>query len=128
MAMKITEIIPPREFEVGFDIKRALCDCAHIDLKKNEQVTFTTSQGAEYDVTRKDFGFYATPSVNGRLRKFGLRTVLVRNRITQYFILLVERGRESLFEQYMKEEKMDLIAWLDDDEVLEKIHVALGKN
>jgi hypothetical protein len=128
MAMKIREIVPPREFEAGFDVKRLIRDCARIELTPDEQVTFATPQGGEYDVVRKDFGFYATPSLNGRLKRFGLRSALVRNRNAQYFVLLVEQGCEPLFEKYMKEEKMDLVAWLDDDAVLKKIRVALGKD
>lgn len=126
--MKIKETIPPREFEVGFEVKNIIRDCAHIELKANEQVTFTTPHGAEYDVVRKDFGFYATPSINGRLKKFGLRTLLVCSRTQQFYILMVERGRESFFEKYLQEEKMEIIAWLDDNVDLEKIKVAMGKN
>jgi hypothetical protein len=52
-----------------------------------------TKSGAEYDVAAKDWGFYATPSLNGRLQQFGLRGVLIRNRGTgRYFVLLVEPG------------------------------------
>lgn len=87
-------------------------------LASDEQVTFLTEDGKEYDVTRKDWGFYAAPSLNGRLNSFGLRAVLVKNRIQRYFILLVERGKEESFEGYIREEPLQLIAWLDTDEAL----------
>jgi hypothetical protein len=105
---------PPRVFEVGHDEKIQLRDCARIDLEPEEQVTFTTESGGEYDVTRKAWGFYATPSLNGRLPRFGLRGVLVRNRLDQYFVLLVERGRETLFAQYVSRERLVVVSWLDD--------------
>ena len=57
----------------------ARSDCGRIALAPDEQVTFTTEAGGEYDVTRKSWGFYATPSINGRLKTFGLRAALVRN-------------------------------------------------
>jgi hypothetical protein len=116
--MKISENIPPRRYECGFDVKRWISDCAKIDLAQDEQVTFVTPGGAEYDVTRKDFGFYATPSTNSRLAKHGLRAVLARNRMNHFFVLLVEAGREPLFEKYLAEEKMTLVTWMDDTDRL----------
>lgn len=112
---------PPREFEAGFDIKRIIKDCGKLKLSADEQVTFITESGAEYDLTRKDFGFYATPSLNGRLAKFNLRAALVRNRIDRIFVLIVEKGKEDLFDKYMREEKMDVIGWFDDEQFLSKI-------
>lgn len=105
---------PPRVFEVGHDEKIQLRDCARIDLEPEEQVTFTTGSGGEFDVTRKAWGFYATPSLNGRLPRFGLRGVLVRNRLDQYFVLLVERSQETLFAQYVSREQLVVVSWLDD--------------
>ena len=116
--MKIMENNPPRKFECGFDVKRQISDCAKIELENDEQVTFTTADGGEYDVARKDFGFYATPSTNARLKRFGLRAVLAQNRLSQFFVLLVEKGKERLFENYMEEEKMSIVMWLDDPERL----------
>lgn len=119
--MKIEANSPPRRYECGFEIKRTISDCGKVHLEPNEQITFFTPRGAEFDVARKDFGFYATPSLNGRLKRFGLRAVLVRNRKAQFYVLLVEKGHEPLFEKYMAEEKMDVVAWLDDDLSLKRI-------
>ena len=116
--MKIIKNIPPRKYECGFEFKRHISDCAKIELAEDEQVTFMTADGAEYDVTRKDFGFYATPSTNSRLKRFGLRAVLVQNRLSQLFVLLIEKGKERFFEKYMEEEKMSIVMWLDDAERL----------
>ena len=66
---------PPREFEVGYGETIVMRDCGRVELDADEQVTFTTESGAEYDVARKSWGFYATPSLNGRLTGFGLRTL-----------------------------------------------------
>ena len=125
VAMKITTIDPPREYQCGFDIKRTIRDCARVELEPDEQITFLADCGAEYDVTKKDFGFYATPSANGRLARFGLRTAIARNHLGQLFVLLVERGKETLFDRYLGEERMQLVTWLDTDECAEALVRAL---
>lgn len=117
--MKFNATDPPRVFEVGFGPKIQMKDCAHITLEADEQVTFTTESGAEYDVARKSWGFYATPSLNGRLPRFGLRGVLVKNRINQYFVMLVEQGYEGLFDRYLTDEGLAVVCWLDNDRDLE---------
>ena len=38
-------------------------------LAPNEQLTFVTENKNRYDVARKYWGFYATPSINSRLKK-----------------------------------------------------------
>jgi hypothetical protein len=98
-----------------------LSDCGDVRLAPDEQLTLLTEDGAEYDVARKDWGFYATPSLNGRLERFGLRGILVKNRKAQYFVLLVERGKESLFDRYLTVENLTVVSWLDGSRVLEDL-------
>ncbi len=120
--MKINERKPPRIFQVGFDKEKIdIADCGSVDLSANEQLTFITPEGGEYDVARKNFGFYATPSLNGRLKRFNLRAALVKNRINQYFILLVETGKEALFHDYIEKDRQELVCWLDNDDNLNAI-------
>lgn len=124
--MKFEPKQPPREFEVGFDKKGTLRDCGTMRLEADEQITFVTESGNEYDITRKDWGFYAGPSLNGRLAGFNLRAVLVKNRISKYFVLLVERGKEKEFDLYVQGEPLSIVAWLDSTDSLrdldEKLH------
>ena len=119
--MKFEPKQPPREFEVGFDKKGSIRDCGAMYLEPDEQITFVTEVGAEYDVTRKDWGFYAGPSLNGRLQSFGLRSVLVKNRVDRYFVLLVERGKEAAFDAYVAAEPLTIVAWLDTTEALRSL-------
>ena len=105
---------PPREFEVGRH-GDTLRHCADVALEPDEQVTFVRKSGAEYDVVGKDWGFYATPSLNGRLRDHGLRAVLALNSAGRLYVLLVESGREPAFEAYIEREGMRAVCWLDDD-------------
>jgi hypothetical protein len=118
---------PPRAFEVGNTVKFEMRDCAQIALAPDEQVTFVTGSGGEFDVARKDWGFYATPSLNGRLANFGLRAVLIRNRLTQrYFVLLVERGKEPAFDAYLAQESCEVVAWLDSSAALDHLRARLA--
>lgn len=112
--MKIQRNDPPREYEVGFGPKVMIKDCAHIVLAANEQITLKTEAGSEYDVARKNWGFYATPSINGRLARFGFKTALVKNRVGQYFVMLVEQGGEMEFDRYVQDEGLTICGWLDD--------------
>ncbi len=124
--MEFKENIPPRIFKTGNREKHEIADCAHIRLKESEQVTFKTESGTEFDVARKSWGYYATPSLNGRLASFGLRGVLVRNPLKKYYVWLVEKGREEEFFKYLKEEQHDLITWLDGDDALENLSKRMG--
>src|SRR5689334_7661616 len=125
--MKFEAKDPPREFEVGYDVKGIIRDCGSMQLAADEQITFVTEQGGEYDLTRKEWGFYATPSLNGRLANFHLRAVLVKNRIDRFFVLLVERGKEEAFERYVRREPLKIICWLDSLEALQGLEAAMER-
>lgn len=113
--MRIEPNNPPRVFVVGDGIP--IRDCGTIALEANEQLTFLTESGAQYDVARKDWGFYATPSLDGRLAEFRLRAVIVQNHSTKkYFILLVEHGHEASFEAYLDSENLRIVSWIDSDD------------
>lgn len=125
--MKFSPKDPPRRFTVGNQVKFEMADCGSIALGHDEQITLVTERGGELDVARKDWGFYATPSLNGRLSAFGLRTVLIRNRLTdRYFVLIVEQGCEPAFEAYLVQESCDVVAWLDTTEALTRLRAQVG--
>lgn len=119
--MEFVQNIPPRTFEAGRSKSIKIKDCAHIELAPDEQITLLTGSGAEYDVARKDWGFYATPSLNGRLKEFGLRAALVKNSINKFYIFLLETGKEDAFNEYLDVEKHEVICWLDSDSELEEL-------
>ena len=103
--MKLRVNDPPRTFSIGRGDPITIKDCAHIELEPNEQVTFVTADGKQYDVARKAWGFYATPSLNARLLDFKLRAVLVRSPTAKYYVMLVERGKEKDLEAYLAAEQ-----------------------
>jgi len=124
--MKFDELTPPRVFTVGNSVRFHMRDCGRVSLDPDEQVTFVTEGCCEYDVARKDWGFYATPSLNGRLPQFGLRAVLIRNIQTgRYFVLLVEQDKEDAFDAYQAQERLEVIAWMDTTERLDAFAAAL---
>ena len=125
--MKFTPIDPPRQFEVsGAGLKLKLSDCGRVALQPDEQVTFTTEAGGEYDVTRKDWGFYATPSMNGRLKSFGLRAALVLSGYGRLFLVLVEAGKEEAFLAYVTADRQKFLCWLDEDAEVARLAAVYG--
>lgn len=116
--MKWSPNAPPRTFATGRGEPITISDVAHLELDPDEQITFTTPAGGEYDVTRKNWGFYATPSLNGRLLNYNLRAVIARGPAAKYYVFLVERGREAEFEIYLAAEQNEIVRWLDNDDDL----------
>ena len=113
---------PPRAFEVGLPGKKfPIYDCGKVALRTDEQVTLVTEAGAELDVVRKSWGYYGTPSLNGRLPRFGLRAVLGKSADGKYFLLLVEKGKEAEFESYMSDNLQTVVCWMDSTEALESL-------
>jgi hypothetical protein len=112
--LKITITDPPRIFHVGIDKSIQVSDCGRICLEPGEQVTFVTAEGKEHDFAAKSWGFYATPSVNGRLAKQGFKTALVKNSFGKYYIMVVDSDRMEQFLKYLRAEKQEIVEWLDE--------------
>jgi SAM-dependent methyltransferase len=127
MAMKFDQKRPPRRFEVGADNKVTLSHCGTVHLEPDELVTLVTAAGNEYDVTRKTWGFYATPSLNYRLLQHALRAVLVKSQTNRFFLLLVEEGKEASFEEYLAGERLQIVCWMDTTENLQRLAEATGQ-
>ena len=111
--MRIEPIEPAREFQAAGTTLRHVAD---VELESDEQITLTTSSGTEYDVVRKSWGYYATPSLNRRLPEHGLRPALCANPDGRLAVLLVEAGHEAEFQAYLDAQEMRVVAWLDTDQ------------
>ena len=91
-----------------------LKDCGKIILNNNEQVTFSDKykQNNDYDVTKKDWGYYATPSINSRLKKNNFISYIVLNKSTNlFFIMIVHKNKKNLFLKYLKKENLKIVTW-----------------
>jgi len=111
--MKFHRNDPPRVYEVGTNRTIAISDIGDIHLAPNEQVTFVTDSGMRHDFTRKDWGFYATPSINGRLANEGFKTALVQNRSGRIYLMVVEPAKMAAFKDYCKVGEQTVLQWLD---------------
>jgi len=116
MVVKFERRDPPREFTPGMGI--VLKDCGRVELSPDEQVTFA-AEGSEYDFCRKAWGYYASPSLNARMGRLGLRPALVKSSLNgTYFLMAVLKDRQKEFEAYVKETGQSVVAWLDEAEAL----------
>ena len=111
--MKIYPKNEPRRYTVhGVTISHV----ADIDLDPDEMITLRRADGAEYDVAAKDWGFYATPSTNGRLREQGYRSVLAKsNKTGRRYVMLVREGEQSAFNEYLAHQDMKVLGFLDEE-------------
>ena len=113
--MKYKEILPPRKFNAGSNQQICIEQCADVYLKDNEQVTFVSENGSEYDVAKKDWGYYPFPSINSRLKRNSYKVALVMNKNDKkLFILIVDKNRVKSFIKYIKKNKSKIIMWFDE--------------
>tara|TARA_B100000029_G_scaffold460012_1_gene490618 strand:- start:386 stop:751 length:366 start_codon:yes stop_codon:yes gene_type:complete len=104
----------PRKFTVGLNNKIIIKDLGDVQLLPNEQITFITKNKNRYDFCRKDWGYYATPSINHRLKNEGFKTALVKNSKNKIYVMVVDKKFISKFKKYCKLEKQKVLFWLDE--------------
>ena len=112
--MKIIPNNPPRMFKPSPSSGTTISDCGTIMLTEDEMVTFGHGLGMEYDVTHKDWGFYATPSINGRLASFGWKTALVKGHDDKLYVFVVDPNKSVEFNEYLDREGHSVVEWLDE--------------
>ena len=87
-----------RRFFVGKNRNIILTDVGSIFLKDNENITFKNEKKMEYDICKKNWGYYGTPSLNKRLNKFGFIGALVKNKaLKTYAVMIVDKGKKNYF-------------------------------
>lgn len=120
--MKTFFLKKPREYEVGIKSKTIIKDLGKINLDSDEQITFVDSSDNEYDLAKKNWGYYATPSINKRLKKFNYKTALVKNNETDlFYIMIVYDKKINEFNKYISADSMEIVCWLDEIKSLSKI-------
>jgi hypothetical protein len=111
--VKINLVKKPRIFKVGIKDLIEIKEVAKINLKSNEQVVFV-SKKKKYDFVKKNWGYYATPSINGRLKDEGYKAALVKNEVSKIYLMVVDKDKIKVFKKYCKKEKQKIIKWLDE--------------
>ena len=104
----------PRIFKVGEENKIKIKEVGFVYLKNNEQITIINENKKKYDFVKKSWGYYATPSVNGRLKNEGFKTALVKNSFNKYYIMVVDQKKIKIFRNYCKKENQTIIEWMDE--------------
>lgn len=85
---------------------------ANLTLKSFEQITLVSKDKSEYDISKTDWGYYATPSINQRLKENNLDTYIVFNKLNKkIFIHLVHKKKALRYKRYLKEENLEIISW-----------------
>lgn len=105
-----------RKFVVGTKKKITLKDVGSLYLKNNENITIVNkNKKKEYDICKKSWGFYGTPSLNKRLTKFGYKAALVKNlKFNTYTILIVDTDKKYNFYKYLKSQSIFIVCWFDN--------------
>ena len=106
-----------RKFIVGKKKNILLIDKGSIYLKKNENISIHFNKLINYDIVRKNWGFYPLPSLNKRLKNFNLKSVLVKNqKLKTFFIMLVINNKKKIseFRKYCKNENLEILLWINN--------------
>ena len=112
--MKIKNNKPPRTFKTGSIRKVTISHMANLEMESDEQITFVDKNRNEYDVVKKRWGYYATPSVNDRLKRNNYKTAIVKNKKRQVYVMLVHKNKITLFNKYLKTHENKVLYWLDE--------------
>ena len=97
--MRLIKKKKARKFKVGWDKKVILKDVGSLYLNSDENITIKNlNNKKEYDICKKEWGFYGTPSLNKRLKKFGYKSALVKNTVFGTFgIMIVDEEKKKFF-------------------------------
>lgn len=108
--MKIKKI--NRKFKVGKKHKVTITEVASIKLKSNEQIVFS-EKNKKYDFVKKNWGYYATPSMNFRLKKNGYRSAIIINKEKRLYLFVIDKNKIRSFKRYCLSHKLKVYMWLD---------------
>ena len=106
--MKIKINKKARKFAVGLKKNTIIKDLGKVYLNDNEQLTFIRKK-SQYDLVKKNWGYYATPSINKRLKSFAFRTFITRNSFGHIYIMIVHKEKVKQFKRYLKMDKINIV-------------------
>jgi hypothetical protein len=95
-----------------------------INLLSDEQMTLSYLY-SNYDIAKKDWGFYVTPSFQDRCKKNNLLPALIRKDKKFYFVL-VNKKKINYFMIFLKIKKFKLSKWLNTNFYFKKYFIRLN--
>ena len=110
--MQVKKKNKPRKFLVNKKTNLIVSDVGEIKLKEKEHLTIKV-QNKKNEICAMNWGFYATSSINHRLKKEGFATAFVKNSYGKFFVMVVNIKKKKLFNSYCKSEKIKVVKWLD---------------
>ena len=78
-----------------------------IKLNDNEQVSFVGKKNKlNYEICKKNWGYYISPSINKRLKDYGYTVYIAKNKDGNIYLLAVDLKKINKFIVYCKKEKL----------------------
>ena len=101
-----------RKFVANKKTKTVLSDVGRVILREKELLTIQIHNQKKNEVCAMNWGMYATSSINRRLKKQNLLTVITKNKMNKIFIMIVDYKRKKFFNEYCKKESLKIIRWI----------------
>ena len=104
--MKIKKI--NRKWKVGLKNDILISEKCSIQLLNNEQINFSTKnfKNIDNEICKKNWGYYLTPSINKRLKKYKHKVFILKNLSKQFLFSNSQKFKLSEFKKYCKNENL----------------------
>tara|TARA_Y100000816_G_C25971445_1_gene506927 strand:- start:299 stop:640 length:342 start_codon:yes stop_codon:yes gene_type:complete len=104
--MKIKKI--KRQWKVGLKNDILISEKCIIQLMNNEQISFSSKnfKNTDNEICKKKWGYYLTPSVNKRLKKYKHKVFILENSSKNFYLALVKNSNFFDFKKYCKNENL----------------------
>ena len=101
-----------RKFKPSSKSRVIITEKAKIYMKHNEQITLIDINKNQYDIVKKSWGYYSTPSINKRLKNNNHKACIVKNiEKKTIFLFSVNIKKKNEFNKYLKKNKIKVIKW-----------------
>jgi len=96
-----------RTWKIGLKKNILITETAKIKLKSNEQISFYSQNlnKTENEICKKSWGYYLTPSIDSRLKKYGQKIFVMKNLKKNSYLVIVNNSKLKEFKIYCKAEK-----------------------
>lgn len=108
--MKARPLPEPRSFLVGVGKHIRISQSHEIELELDEQVLLSANDKL-HAVTRKEWGFYLTESLEPRVSEAGFRAGMVSNSAGRRYLVLILSDQLEAFENYREQEGLS-VTWI----------------